>query len=369
MAQSQINEYRNRIATTAAKLRESNQDLLLVTPGADLRYLTGYDALPLERLTCLALNSNGEAWLIVPTLEEPSAVAHGITDLNIELFSWAETENPYQLFANKIGKQQNVLINNLMWAEKAWHLQDAFGVKAGLANKLIADLRAIKTPYEIEALNEAGKAIDQVHSRIGEWLHTGRTEREVGRDIANAIIEAGHSKVDFVIVGSGPNGASPHHELSDRVIGVNEPVVIDIGGTMPSGYCSDSTRMYVVGKAPSEYYDHYAVLQAAQVAASEAAVVGATCESVDGVARSILSDSGLGDYFIHRVGHGIGLETHEDPYLVAGNSTTLQNGHAFSIEPGFYFAEKYGARIEDILVCHDGVSKSVNNTSRELVEL
>jgi Xaa-Pro aminopeptidase len=204
---------------------------------------------------------------------------------------------------------------------------------------------------------------------MSKWLKPGRTEREVGRDIANAIIESGHSTVDFVIVASGTNGASPHHEVSDRVINAGEPVVVDIGGTMPSGYCSDSTRTYVCGGAPSEYLDYYSVLQHAQARACLAATTSNTCEQIDAVARDILTGAGLGDYFIHRTGHGIGLETHEEPYLVSGNAQLIENGHAFSIEPGFYFPNKYGARIEDILVCVDGKGVSTNNTTHDLVEL
>lgn len=365
----QSTEYSQRISRVAERLNQAGNDLLLVTPGADLRYLTGYDALPLERLTCLAISSTGQSWMVVPTLEKPAAQAHHIEEMGIDLIDWNETQNPYQVFANHVGDFSSVLVNNLMWVEKAFHLQDAFKTRVQLANTLIADLRAIKTDYEMQALKEAGAAIDFVHSQMSKWLRPGRTEREVGSDISNAIIESGHARVDFVIVASGPNGASPHHEVSDRVINVGEPVVVDIGGTMPSGYCSDSTRMYVCGSAPAEYVDKYQVLKQAQAAAVAAAKAGISCAQLDAVSRDILTDNGLGEYFIHRTGHGIGLETHEDPYIVHGNETILTTGHAFSIEPGFYFAGKYGARIEDILVCENGVGISTNNTTHELVEL
>lgn len=365
----QTKEYSERINRVSDRLKSTGKDLILVTPGADLRYLTGYDALPLERLTCLAISSSGQAWMIVPTLEKPAAQAHQIEDLGIDLIDWTETQNPYRVFANFVGDFNSVLVNNLMWVEKAFNLQDAFNTKVELANSLISDLRAIKTDYEMKALIEAGAAIDVVHNQMGKWLKPGRTEREVGADIANAILEAGHARVDFVIVASGPNGASPHHEVSDRVINVGEPVVIDIGGTMPSGYCSDSTRMYVCGKAPSDYTQKYEILQFAQNAAVEASKAGITCSDLDAVSRNILEANGLGEYFIHRTGHGIGLETHEDPYIVHGNDTVLASGHAFSIEPGFYIAGKYGARIEDILVCQDGIGISTNKTSHDLIEL
>jgi Xaa-Pro aminopeptidase len=362
-------DFAERIDRVAKAISVKGHDFIFITPGADLRYLTGYDALPLERLTCLAVNSSGESWLIVPTLEKPSALAHGISDMGIALIDWQETENPYELLIAATGKVSNPLINNLMWAEKAFGIRDAIGSEIGLAGKVLSDIRAVKTSAEVASLHEAGAAIDLVHNQIHNWLRPGRTEREVGRDIAEAILAVGHATVDFVIVGSGPNGASPHHELSDRTILAGEPVVIDIGGTMPSGYCSDSTRTYACGSVPTEYQEFYNILQSAQAAASAHAKPGVTCESVDRAARSVLEAGGLGDQFIHRTGHGIGMETHEEPYIVEGNETLLVPGHAFSIEPGFYFADKYGARIEDIVTCTDTGIASANQTTRDLVIL
>jgi Xaa-Pro aminopeptidase len=307
--------------------------------------------------------------MIVPTLEKPSALAHGVPEIGIELLDWQETQDPYSLLLSAVGSVQRPLVNNLMWVEKAFGLQGASGNSVELAGKLLSDIREIKTADEIAFLHEAGAAIDEVHSNMHKWLRPGRTEREVGKDIAEAILAAGHVTVDFVIVASGPNGASPHHELSDRVIQSGEPVVVDIGGTMPSGYCSDCTRMYVCGQPPIEYLEHYQVLLAAQEAARNHARPGVSCESVDAAAREVLTSAGLGEQFIHRTGHGIGMETHEEPYIVAGNKSLLVPGHAFSIEPGFYFAGKYGARIEDIVTCTpDGIS-SANNNTRDLVVL
>lgn len=361
--------HQERIAKVASRLAETDHDVIFVTPGADLRYLTGYDALPLERLTCLAVRSTGEAWMIVPTLERPSALAHGLPDIGIDLLDWQETQNPYSLLLSAVGQHEHPLVNNLMWVEKAFGIQGESGVNVELAGKLLSDIREVKTVAEVDSLHEAGAAIDEVHSKMHKWLRPGRTEREVGRDIAEAILAAGHVTVDFVIVASGPNGASPHHELSDRVIQAGEPVVVDIGGTMASGYCSDCTRMYVCGQPPIEYLEHYAVLQAAQLAARLHARPGVTCESVDAAARSVLESAGLGEQFIHRTGHGIGMETHEEPYIVTGNKSVLVPGHAFSIEPGFYFAGKFGARIEDIVTCNEDGILSANNTSRDLVVL
>jgi Xaa-Pro dipeptidase len=235
-----------------------------------------------------------------------------------------------------------------------------------LAGRVLRELRMRKAPDEVAALAEAGAAIDRVHSAVPRWLRAGRTEREVGHDIAAAIVAEGHERVDFVIVGSGPNGASPHHELSDRVIEAGDVVVVDIGGTMPSGYCSDETRTYALGEPPAQVREAYAVLQKAQAEAVSSVQVGVTAEAVDAVARNVLLAAGLGDRFIHRTGHGIGLETHEEPYLVAGNDELLDVGMAFSVEPGIYFEGEWGARIEDIVVVTESGVHSVNHRPRDL---
>jgi len=362
-------DFVTRISKVAGALTMAGKDLLLVSPGADLRYLIGYDALPLERLTCLAVNAEGRSWLIVPKLELPAAMASGVADIPVQLLDWEETQNPYELLASEIGQIKAPIANNLMWLERAKFLGNAFGVELELANELLSDLRLVKSSFEIDALHEAGHAIDRVHSSMEKWLKPGRTEREVGRDIAAAIIQEGHVTVDFVIVASGPNGASPHHELSDRVIGLGDPIVVDIGGTMPSGYCSDSTRMYVCGQPPADFLEKYEILKVAQQLAFEQAAIGVTCASIDSAARDYLSANGLGEFFIHRTGHGIGMDTHENPYIVQGNQEVVRSGFAFSIEPGFYIPGLYGARIEDIVTCEDGQVKSANNTSHDLVIL
>lgn len=226
-----------------------------------------------------------------------------------------------------------------------------------------------RSPEAVAALRKAAAAIDRVHEQVGRWLRAGRTEREVGADIAEAIREAGHETVDFVIVGSGPNGASPHHELSDRVVRAGDPVVVDIGGTTPTGYCSDSTRTYVVGEPSAEFLASYEVLRRAQAEAVAHVRPGVTCASVDAVARRVITDAGYGERFIHRTGHGIGLQTHEEPYIVGSNDRVLEPGMAFSVEPGIYHAGRHGARIEDIVVCTEDGVEPLNRTSRELVPL
>jgi Xaa-Pro aminopeptidase len=358
-----------RVARAQEAAAAVGLDAILVTPGPDLRYLTGYAAMPLERLTCLVVPANGNPTLVVPRLERPAAEASG-AGAAAEIVDWPETADPIALVSRLLPTARRVGLDDHMWAEKVLRFRAAMpATEQVLAGGVLSELRVRKADDEIDALREAGAAIDRVHARMAEWLRPGRTEREVARDIADAIVVEGHTRADFVIVASGPNGASPHHETSDRVIEAGDPVVVDIGGTTETGYCSDETRTYVVGEPPAEYVEAYAALLAAQVAACEQARPGVTAESVDAAARSVLDEAGLGTYFIHRTGHGIGLETHEEPYIVAGNSTVLEPRMAFSIEPGFYIAGRYGARIEDIVVITPGGVERLNQRPRELAVL
>jgi Xaa-Pro aminopeptidase len=359
----QVRVDRARVATAAAGL-----DALLVSPGPDLRYLTGYDAIPLERLTLLVLPVAGPLTLIAPHLEQAAALASPVGALDVRVRDWHETQDPYALVTEVVGSARTVAVDDHMWAVKALRIVDALphaNVRA--AGSVLGRLRAIKDAAEIESLARAGAAIDSVHAQVAGLLRPGRTEREVGRDISELILAAGHVRVDFVIVGSGPNGASPHHELSDRVLLPNEPVVVDIGGTMPDGYCSDSTRTYALGDVGDEYRGYYATLLASQAAGVAAGQVGIACADVDAITRNVMIAGGVGEYFIHRTGHGIGLETHEDPYIVESNAAIMEVGMAYSVEPGFYLSGRFGARIEDIVVLTDDGPKSVNHTPHELV--
>ena len=350
-------------------------DALLLTPGADLRYLTGYDALALERLTCLVLPVRGEPVLIVPRLERAAAEASGAASV-VKVVTHEETDNAFAVAADLAreaveGEPGTVGVADRMWAEHVLRFRDVLPHSGQVtAGVVLRALRVIKQADEIDALRRAGAAIDSVHGAIGDWLRPGRTEAEVGRDIADAIIAAGHQSVNFVIVASGPNGASPHHHTSDRVIEPGDPVVVDIGGTMPDGYCSDCTRTYVAGGEPDPAFArYYAVLLEAQKASCASVRPGVTAESVDAAARDVIAAAGYGEFFVHRTGHGIGLEEHEEPWIVSGNDTVVQAGMAFSIEPGIYLPDRHGARIEDIVVATaDGVER-LDTGSRELAVL
>lgn len=356
---------RARAAAAAAGI-----DVVLVTPGPDLRYLTGYDAMPLERLTCLVMPADGDPVLVVPALERPAAQASPAGSLGVEIVDWQETEDPIALVARRTQRARRVGLDDHMWAEKVLRFRAAMpDASQVLAGPVLHGLRLRKSADEVDALRQAGAAIDRVHARMGEWLRAGRTEREVGRDIAEAIVAEGHVRADFVIVASGPNGASPHHETGERVIGARDPVVVDIGGTTQAGYRSDETRTYAVGAPDDDFVAAYEALQRAQAAAVDSVRPGVTAEAVDAAARGVLDRAGLGEYFVHRTGHGIGLETHEEPYIVAGNTMPLEAGMTFSIEPGFYLPGRFGARIEDIVAATDDGVERLNLRPRDLAIL
>ena len=366
---------RSRLDRARAAAARVGVSALFVSPGSDLRYLIGAPGGSFERLTCLVLPAvtvQATPTLVVPKLERPGYADVPFDELGIDVATWVDGNDPFALAYNRLRVTSGTIaVTDMMPALHVFGLRDtAPDLAQVLAGPILRELRMRKVAAEVAALRRAGDAIDRVHARMGEWLRPGRTEAEVGADIAAAIVAEGHASAEFVIVGSGPNGASPHHDVSDRVIQPGDVVVIDIGGPLPDGYNSDSTRTYVLGEpSESDVVDTYAVLQRAQQAAVDAVRPGVTAESVDAAARQVIAEAGFGDRFIHRTGHGIGLDVHEEPYIVAGNKLPLEPGMAFSVEPGIYLPGRWGARIEDIVVVtEDGVSR-LNNRPHELVRL
>lgn len=359
----------DRIKRVEEHLRESGLGAMFITPGSDLSYLIGYHAVPLERLTMLVVTPNNDPFLIVPRLERSAALASPFGSTGWDVISWGESDDPYAIITNRLsGLSGTVALDGHMWADRVLTIQVRFpSITFVSAAPIINAIRIIKSPDELDHLRAAAAAIDRVHAQVPLLLGAGRTEREVGRDIADLILAEGHSSVDFVIVAAGPNGASPHHEVSDKVIEVGEPVVIDIGGTMPSGYCSDCTRTYSVGEPSREFMDRYEVLQRAQVLSTQAVHHGAQSHDIDAAGRIELTEHGLGQFFIHRTGHGIGLDTHEEPYIGPDNPTVISSGMVFSIEPGFYIEGQHGARIEDIVICTPNGPETLNKQTRDLV--
>ncbi|ADB32697.1 peptidase M24 [Kribbella flavida DSM 17836] len=341
---------------------------LVIAPGSDLRYLLGQGGGSFERLTALVLPADGVPALVVPKLEGPGYADVPLAELGVEVLTWVDGDNAYALVADRLGRPERVAVSDFAPALHVLALRDALpAAEQVLAGPIVRELRMRKDATEIAELRAAGAAIDRVHARVPEFLRAGRTEAEVGADLAAAIVEEGHVVADFVIVGSGPNGASPHHDVSDRVIETGDVVVVDIGGPLDSGYNSDSTRTYAVGEPRDpDVAATYAVLQEAQQAAVTAVRPGVTAESIDRAAREVIEQAGFGQYFIHRTGHGIGLDVHEEPYVVAGNELVLEPGMAFSVEPGIYQPGRWGARIEDIVIVTDDGVESVNQRPHDL---
>ncbi|CCQ16471.1 putative metallopeptidase [Rhodococcus sp. AW25M09] len=362
--------YASRLARAARLTSDAGLDALLITPGPDLQYLIGSNASSFERLIALVVPADGSTpSVVVPRLELAALGDSAAQDLSLTLVDWVDGVDPYALVAAAIPAGSKTAVADAMPALHFVPLAAMFGTVPVLATDVLRELRMVKDEAEIEALRRAGYAIDRVHARMGEWLRVGRTEAQIAADIAAAIVEEGHTAPEFIIVGSGPHGADPHHEVSDRVVEAGDIVVIDIGGPVAPGYNSDSTRTYSLGEPAAEIVARYAVLERAQQAAVDAVVPGATAQSIDAAARDILIEAGLGEAFLHRTGHGIGLSVHEEPYIVAGNDITLTEGMAFSIEPGIYFRGQWGARIEDIVVVTADGCESVNLRPHHLAVL
>jgi Xaa-Pro aminopeptidase len=348
---------------------EVGVDVLLLSVGADLPWLTGYRAMPLERLTMLVLPADGEATLVVPRLEAPRVVEH--PDV-FTLVAWEETDDPVALVAGLAGLAGSpgvVAVGDRTWARFVVELQALLPAERWHPGDLVTGpLRAVKDPSEVASLRRASAAADRVAAQLqgGEIALVGRSEAEVSADLGRRLLAEGHARVNFAIVAVGPNAASPHHDAGPRIIEANEVVLCDFGGTMPDGYCSDITRCVHTGEPSPELRHLYAVLEEAQAAAVDAAIVGTPCEDVDAVARRLITEGGYGEAFVHRTGHGIGLDEHEDPYLVGGNCEALVPGHAFSIEPGIYLEGRFGARIEDIVVATEAGPESLNQVPHGL---
>jgi len=349
--------FAERVARVRDRMRELDVEVLLLSVGPELPYLTGYEAMPLERLTMLVLPVDGDATLLVPRLEAPRVVDRPEV---FRLESWDETDDPVARTASLVGPAASVAVGDRTWARFLVDLQPQTSARRWVrGNDVVGPVRAVKDAAEIAALQAAGAAADRVAAQLqaGEIPLRGRTEAEVSADLGRRLVDEGHHKVNFAIVAAGPNAASPHHEPGATVIEEGQAVLCDFGGMMHGpggvGYCSDITRVVAVGSAPPDLVEAYAALHDAQQAAVAAAVVGASCEDVDRVARRHLVEAGWGQWFIHRTGHGIGIEEHEDPYIVEGNAVPLQAGHAFSIEPGVYPSGRWGIRLEDIVVATD----------------
>ena len=361
--------FAERLERARQAMRAQGVDVALLSLGLDMPYLTGYNAMPLERLTMLVLPANGDAVMVIPRLEAPRVKPMPNV---FSLHPWNETDDPVAITAELVRSvapsSRVIAVGDQMWARFLVDLMPLLpNTQYRRSVDVIGSLRMRKDSAEIEALRAAGSAVDIIAGDLqaGRIALVGRTEAQVSADLSARIIAQGHDVVNFAIVAAGENAASPHHHPGSRVIQPNEIVLCDFGGTM-NGYCSDITRCVYTGEPSSEVAEAYAVLFEAEAAAVRAATVGTPCEEVDAVARRVITAAGFGEYFIHRTGHGIGLDAHEDPYIVSGNSLALEAGHAFSIEPGIYMPGKWGMRLEDIVVATIDGPDSMNHADHHL---
>jgi Xaa-Pro aminopeptidase len=326
---------------------EAGLSALLATPGPDLFYLTGHAPPPLERLTLLVVAPDRPPVMLVPLLERPAALASPAAD-RIEVVGWADGDDPYAVAAELLPPGR-LAVTDQTWASHVLGLQEAAKDRTFVAaGRAMPPLRAVKDEEELAALAKAASAADAAFADILHVAFAGRREADVAADLADALRRHGHRTADFTIVGSGPNGASPHHEAGQRIMADRDAVVLDFGGHL-DGYCSDITRTVFVREPPEDFERVHDIVRRAQQAAFEAVRPGVPAEDVDRAARDVIDDADYGEFFIHRTGHGIGLEAHEPPYIVAGNRTKLEAGMAFSIEPGIYLPSRFGVRIEDIV--------------------
>ncbi|HEX2369188.1 MAG TPA: Xaa-Pro peptidase family protein [Acidimicrobiia bacterium] len=356
-------DHGRRISAARRLLGAAGIDALALSVGGDLPYLTGYEALLTERLTMLVLRTDGDGVLVVPRLEAPRVVP--LPDL-FGIRPWDETDDPLSVVVEELDGLDVVAVGDQTWAVFLLGMQQALpGTRFTSAAPITRQLRMRKDANEISLLRAAAAATDRVVERLAKTRFSGQTERQLAATVAEWALEEGHDTTGFAIVASGPNAASPHHSPSDRPIERGDTVVVDFGGRI-GGYCSDTTRTFVVGDPSTAVEAAYRVLDEAQRTGVETVRPGVQAGEVDAVTREVIDEAGLGDLFIHRTGHGIGLEVHEHPYIVAGNDTALEPGMAFSVEPGIYAPESWGMRIEDIVaVTSDGVDR-LNQSDRRL---
>ncbi|MFG2353393.1 aminopeptidase P family protein [Streptomyces sp. NPDC048521] len=360
-------DYRARMERAARSAADAGLAGLLVAPGPDMVWLTGYQPTAVtERLTVLVLAPGHDPVLVVPTLEAPDA-EKAVGAAALTLRDWTDGKDPYAVTAALLDARGRFGVSDNTWAMHLLGLQRALPDTSYAAlTDALPMLRAVKDPAELELLAAAGAAADATFEEIRKVPFAGRRESDVGHDLAGLLRRFGHSQVDFTIVGSGPNGADPHHEVGDRVIRHGDMVVLDFGG-LKDGYGSDTTRTVHVGEPTDEERRVHDIVRAAQEAGFQAVRPGAACQEVDRAARAVITDAGYGEYFIHRTGHGIGVTTHEPPYMIEGEEQPLVPGMCFSVEPGVYLPGRFGVRIEDIVTVTEDGGRRFNDTTREMV--
>ncbi|MGH2392948.1 MAG: aminopeptidase P family protein, partial [Candidatus Limnocylindria bacterium] len=359
-------DYAARMRRAMVDATRAGLDGLLITPGPDLVWLTGYRPTAItERLTVLVLVPDREPTLLVPKLERPDAEACAGAP-GLTMVDWADGEDPFARASALVRERATMGIADSAWAMHLLGLQQTMPDSSYRSlTDSVPMLRAVKDAAELARLEAAGAAADATYEQILGVRFAGRKETEVAADLAGLLRQFGHEQVDFTVVGSGPNGANPHHEAGERTIEVGDAVVLDFGGLM-YGYGSDTSRTACVGEPSAEVREVHEIVRLAQQAGVDAVRPGVACQEVDRAARQVITDAGYGEQFIHRTGHGIGTTTHEPPYMIEGEEQPLVPGMCFSVEPGIYLSGEFGVRIEDIVTVTETGVLRLNNTERDL---
>ncbi len=340
--------FRNRQARLREAARARGVDAIFVTPSTNLAYSTNLAIGRSERLTALLLFTDGPAVLITPFFEADNHRREVVVD---DIVTWKEEEDPIAIAARALGKAKSIGIEGSTAYGTAARLLAADSIPSQDATPLFDALRTIKSPEEQEFIRDAARrtnlAIDATHKRLA----SGKTEGEV-----SLMLEQEFQKLGVQgggLVQFGPSSALPHGGPGDRKLSGGDVVLIDAGCKV-HGYTSDITRTVSWGPPSDELRKVYNVVNSAQIAGIEALRAGATGEAVDRAARKVIDEAGYGTFFTHRLGHGLGMDGHEPPYLVRGNVTPIVIGNTFTVEPGIYIPGKFGVRIEDDYCAREG---------------
>jgi Xaa-Pro aminopeptidase len=359
--------YQDRIRRLQEQMKLKTVDLVSIAPTANMRYLTGFTPHPDERF-CSLLVSQESYRFVVPDLNAGQVETH----TGMDVMRWSDTQGPevaLETALSGLGLSAGSVLaaDDSMRTDFLLRIQDALLPRKSIpAGVLLNSLRIIKTPEEIQTLSQAAALADRAMAVGIQACQPGVSERQVAFKIAAYFMENGAQNVDFTIVASGPNGAFPHHEVSDRLMQRGDTVILDIGATF-NDYKSDITRVVHLGQPPQKVLDVYSAVLKANRAGSAAALPGTKASQIDQASRSSLANDGLDEYFVHRTGHGLGMEGHEPPWITSTNETILQAGMVFSVEPGVYLPGKFGVRIEDIVTVTDNGCQLLTGFSHELV--
>ncbi len=359
-------EHQKRIEKAQKEMQHRDVASMFIAPGSNLFYLTGIRAMSSERIYLFHVPASGKPTLLLPTFERLGAEDSGV---DAEILEWSDATGSDDATKQLISEAKGAMaVDDQLWSAFLLDLQALTpNAKWSKASEIMRELRSRKSPEEVQILREAAAIADKTFAELTAQEFSGRKESEIASEIQRLLMLHGQEKMQFGIVGSGENGAKPHHEASERVIQPGDAIVLDFGGTYKS-YQSDMTRMAVVkgGALDPDFEKVHDIVNRANAAAHDAVYVGAKCGDVDHAARNVIEEAGYGEYFTHRTGHGIGIDIHEHPYIRQGSREVLDEGMAFSIEPGIYLPGRFGVRIEDIAVCTAAGSENINLSSHAI---